>query len=75
MTEQLELSCFLLQKPKENRLKIGTLGSVWCKLGGINKIRFIFYWVSNCKKPDDFWNKPQYVLINNKFSHGFVLLI
>lgn len=40
-----------------------------------NPFYFFFNGVSNCKKPDDLWKKPQYVLTNNKFRCDFLLLI
>lgn len=87
MTEQLKFCFFCLENKKikkkrkekektlkENRLKIGTMCLM--QLSGRNKIHFIFFnGVSNCKKPDDPWKKPQYVLTNNKFPCDFVLLI
>lgn len=83
-TEQLKFYFFCLGKKKngkkkkktlkENRLKIGTMHLMQIKWNKPNPFYF-FNGVSNCKKPDDLWKKPPYVLKNNKFRCDFVLLI
>lgn len=84
MTEQLKFYFFCLGKKKkwkekektlkENKLKIGTIHLRQIKWNKQNPF-FFFNRVSNCKKPDDLWKKPQYVLTSNKFRCDFVLLI